>query len=547
MTTVREAVFALLRRHGMTTVFGTPGSTELPFLAGLPDDFSYILGLNEAVAASMADGYAQASRRPTLLSLHTAAGLGNAMGSLVNAAASCSPVVVLVGQQVRELLPSGALLSNAHPHTLPLGAVKFTAEPARAQDVPTVLAQAIHRALLTPAGPVCVSVPMDDWARECDPDALAPVMDRRVIGRSVLGPDSYGQLLLRVMAARRPALVVGAEMDTELGFTGAALLAERLHAPVWMSGFASRCAFPTEHGLFRGPLPVDSASIAAALHGHDLVLALGCPVFAYYPYVQGAPLTDGVEVLAVTSDPGIAARAVAGDAYLGAPDGAVQSLLSDLPSSCSAFPATPAARQLRQPVDSGRLGADAVFEVLGEALPQGAVVVNEAYRQLPQLWGRVALRRPGSFYSAGALGLGFGLPAAIGIQLAEPERPVIAVIGDGSLQYTVQALWTAAHYSVPLTVLALNNGEYAILKDWAHRLDGADAPGLDLPGIDLVAIASGYGVAATRVKSCEELREALERTNQSSEPGLVEVTLAHVPYRWNAESNDIFPQPGESL
>ncbi|MFI1184268.1 benzoylformate decarboxylase [Streptomyces sp. NPDC020799] len=535
MPTVRDALLDLLRNHGMTTLFGNPGSTEIPFLADLPPDFSYVLSLNEATATAMADGYAQASRRPALVNLHSAVGMGNGMGSLVNAAASHSPVVALVGQQARPLLATPAALANQHPTLLPLGTVKFAAEPTRAEDVPAILAQAIHLATQPPAGPVCVSVPMDDWDRECDPAHYRPTVSRGVVGGGVLGAQAVEDLCDLVAAARTPVLVVGHELDTTHGFDHVARLAEHLAAPVWLSGFSPRCGYPTGHRAFRGTLPMDARSVRSALNGHDLVIALGCPVFTYYPHDPAPALPEGTELVSVTADPHTAARAVAGDTYIGAPDAAVHTLLAQVPPSGRILPERPVLPAPRKATVPGRLSTEEIFDVVARALPAETIVVNEAIRQLPQFWARVPVRRPGGFHMAGAIGLGFGLPGAIGVQLACPDRPVLAILGDGSLQYTVQALWTAAQRRIPLTVLVLNNNEYAILKDWGNRLGTGHIPGLDLPGIDITALARGYGISTTRAETPDQLRQGLDHSLADAHPHLIEAALAPSPYRWNSD------------
>src|SRR6516164_6145916 len=164
MKTVHQVAYELLRTHGMTTVFGNPGSNELPFLTQFPGDFRYILGLHEGVVLGMADGYAQATGQPVLVNVHSAAGLGNAMGVLVNATISHTPLVVVAGQQTRAMISLEAQLTNVDATQLPRPLVKWSVEPSRPQDVPAALARAIHTAMLPPRGPVFVSVPFDDWA-----------------------------------------------------------------------------------------------------------------------------------------------------------------------------------------------------------------------------------------------------------------------------------------------------------------------------------------------------------------------------------------------
>ncbi|MEU5959098.1 benzoylformate decarboxylase [Streptomyces sp. NPDC047525] len=532
MSTVRQRTQELLRHHDMRVIFGNPGSTELPFLAELPEDFTYVLALNEATATAMADGYAQATGKPTVVNLHTSTGLGNAMGSLVNAAGARSPVVALAGQQVRAALPTPSLLVNRHPMALAQGAAKHTAEPARAEDTPAVLGQAILRAGQAPAGPVCVSVPMDDWEQHVDAPA-GGTSHRSRTSDSVPDPEALDALAAQLTQARAPALIAGPELDTEAGYAATVALAERLDAPVWLPAFGPRAGFPSAHIAARGPLPSSADGVAEALEGHDLVLALGAPVFTYYQWTGGPAAAPGTRLVHVTSDPEEAARAVTGTSWLGSPVAAAEALCRSLAGSKvrrpdRLAPRMPSARTDEEaaPATDGTLRDVEIFTELAKALPDEGIVVNEAAQQLPAYWQSAAFSRPGSYYFTGAGGLGFGLAGGVGIQLAEPERPVVAVIGDGSIQYTLQALWTAAQYRVPLTVLVLDNSEYGILKNWGRTLGTGPLPGLDLPGVDIMGLASAYGVKARQARSADQLKTLLTDSIAAPEPNLIHVPLA---------------------
>src|SRR5947207_10516950 len=194
MPTVREATFELFRAHGMTTIFGNPGSTELPMLADFPEDFTYVLGLQELAVLGMADGYAQASGRPTHVNLHTAPGVGNAVGGIFNAQANKSPLVITAGQQVRAQVTLEANLTNRDATLGPQPYVKWSHAPPRAQDVPAAIARAVYHATLPPRGPAFVSIPMDDWGVEADQDRATSSSQRTVTGRAVPDPASLSEL-----------------------------------------------------------------------------------------------------------------------------------------------------------------------------------------------------------------------------------------------------------------------------------------------------------------------------------------------------------------
>jgi benzoylformate decarboxylase len=526
---VRELALELFRAHGLTTIFGNPGSTELPMLQQFPDDFTYVLGLQEAVVVGMADGYAQATGRPALVNLHTAPGVGNAVGALVNAAANQTPLIVTAGQQVRPMMTLEAMLTNPRATELPRPTVKYAAEPPRAADVPAVLAHAIHAATTPPRGPVFVSVPMDDW----DVELTGPDLEvaRRAVARTVrapLMPDpaAIDRLAEALDGASAPALVIGGDVDAGGGFDDAVALAERCSAAVYGPPADGRVGFPEDHRLFRGSLPMAIAPLADALEPHDVVVVLGTAVFRYYPYVPGRLLAEGTTLLHVTTDPEQAARAPMGDALIADPTAVVRALRERVAESSRTVPgATPAAEAAQSSSVPGTLTPEEVFDAVGAVWPVDGVVVDESPSNRAALHERRPVRRPGSSYFTTSGGLGFGLPAAVGVAMANRDRPVLAAIGDGSMQYSIQALATAAALGVPLTVLVLENREYAILKWFADRENTPKAPGLDLPVIDFTALAAGYGVPAEVASTVDELRAALERGRDGDGPLLVSVPI----------------------
>src|SRR5580704_3862232 len=254
MTSVHDLTYDLLRRHGLPTVFGNPGSNELPFLKDFPSDFRYFHGLHEGVAVGMADGYAQATSKPALINLHSAAGTGNGMGALANACNSHTPLIVTAGQQTRAMVGVEALLTNLDSTQLPRPLVKWSYEPSTAQDVPLAMSRALHMAALPPSGPVYLSVPYDDWAAEADPQSSA-LLDRHVHAVGSFDGPSLSRVVDRLNAAKSPVLVLGPEVDACRANAHAVRLAEKLRAPVWAAPSAPRCPFPTTHPYFRGLLP----------------------------------------------------------------------------------------------------------------------------------------------------------------------------------------------------------------------------------------------------------------------------------------------------
>jgi benzoylformate decarboxylase len=526
MPTVRDASFDLFRALGMTTIFGNPGSTELPMLADFPADFRFVLGLQEAVVVGMADGFAQASRRTAIANLHTAPGVGNAMGAIFNAQANHTPLLVTAGQQVRAQMTLQANLANRDATRMPHPLVKWSYEPPRPEDVPLALARGAHLASLPPQGPVFVSLPMDDWDAEVDAADVREAISRRVTGRAIADPEAVRDLAEKLEAASNPVLVAGPDIDASGGWDAAVALAERQRLPVWATPATGggKLGFPESHPNFRGVLPPAIGPIAQTLEGHDLIVVAGSSVFPYYPYIPGPLLPAGAKLVAVTSDPDEAARAPMGDAIVADVKLTLEALLEVVPESSRPAPEpnqSPTEIPAEDPLDSST-----VHSALAEVFPEDGIVVLESPSSTMALRNQLRLSRPGSYHFSAGGGLGFGLAASVGVQLAQPDRPVVCVIGEGSVQYAVTAFWTAAAYEVPVTFLVLRNDEYAILKWFAEIESVQGAPGLDLPKLDVAAVAQGYGVDSQRVSGRDEVRDALARALSSSKPELVEVAVA---------------------
>jgi benzoylformate decarboxylase len=511
----------------MTTIFGNPGSTELPMLKELPEDFTYVLGLQELVVVGMADGFAQASGRVTHVNLHTAPGVGNAVGGISNALANKAPLLITAGQQVRAQITMEANLTNRDAILGPQPYVKWSHEPPRATDVPSAIARAIHHASLPPRGPAFVSIPMDDWDVEADPDRTDHAIARTVSGRAGPDPESLAELARRLHEARNPVLIAGPDIDASGGWEAAVALAERQRLPVWATPApgGGRLGFPESHPNFQGILPPAIGPASETLAAYDLVLVVGSSVFPYYPYIPGPLLAEGTALLQLTADPAEAARAPMGSALVGDVGLALARLLELLGPSERP---QPEARALPgPPAQSDPISGSAAMAVLADVWPQDAIAVVETPSSTVALRNRLRLSRPGSYYFSASGGLGFGIAAAIGVQLAEPQRPIVCVLGEGSAQYGITALWTAAAYRVPVTFLILRNEEYMILKWFAELEQATGAPGLDLPGVDVAAIAEAYRVPSVRAATSEQLAEALATAIAAQDgPRLVQVPVA---------------------
>jgi benzoylformate decarboxylase len=271
-TSVREAVFGLLRSFRITTIFGNLGSTELPMFRSFPNDFRYVLGLQESVVVGMADGYAQATRNAAMVNLHSAVGVGHALGNIFTAYKNRTPLVITAGQQARSILPTEPFLFSMEATEFPKPYVKWSNEPARAQDVPGAIARAYYLAMQPPCGPTFVSIPVDDW------DQPTELLSARQVSTALrAAPDLLATLGDALDHAERPAFVVGAGVDRDSAWDLAVELAERHNALVWVSPNSGRCSFPESHPLFAGFLPAGKEAIVRHLAGHDLCWRSGLP------------------------------------------------------------------------------------------------------------------------------------------------------------------------------------------------------------------------------------------------------------------------------
>src|SRR5260370_30073408 len=384
------------------------------------------------------------------------------------------------------------LLSNLDSTQLPRPLVKWSYEPSIAQDVPLAMSRALHMVALPPSGPVYLSVPYDDWAAEADPQSSA-LLDRQVHAVGSFDGPSLLRVVERLNAAKNPVLVLGPEVDADRANAHAVRLAEKLRASVWAAPSAPRCPFPTTHSYFRGLLPAAIKGISTALAGHDLILVIGAPVFRYHQYEPGSYLPEGAELIAVTSDAQEAARAPVGDAIVGDIHATLQTLADHVSQSGRRSP-TLQARPAPGEIGPGPLSPETVLDILAATAPSNAIYLNESTSTTNFLWRRLPMQEPASYYFAAPGGFAFAMTSSPALQLAEPSRRVVAAIGDGSANYSITALWTAARYKIPVVFLILKNGAYGALPWVAAVRKVEDVPGLNVPGIDFVSLAKGYGV-----------------------------------------------------
>jgi benzoylformate decarboxylase len=503
----------------MTTIFGNPGSTELPMFRSFPNDFRYIVGLQEAAVVGMADGYAQATRNAAFVNLHSAVGVGHAMGAIFTAYKNRTPLVITAGQQARSILPTEPFLFSMQATELPKPYVKWSNEPARAEDVPGAIARAYYIAMQPPCGPAFVSIPVDDWDRQTE------LVSPRKVSTALRGePDLLACLGDALDDAAHPAFVVGSGVDRDGAWDLAVQLAERYGAAVWVSPNCGRCSFPESHPLFAGFLPPGKEAVAQHLEGYDVVLALGAPVFTYHTEGFGPFLPAGVRLFQLIDDPDVASWLPTGTSIVTSLHLGIADLL-DRPAPRARL--QPQCRLRPARTEPGAtITVPYLMQTLAEIRPSESIIVEEAPSSRIAMHDYLPIDRSDGFYTCSSGGLGHGVPAAVGVALGKPDRKVIGLLGDGSSMYGIQGLWTAGQLQLPITFVIIRNGRYQALEDFGPQFGLAQTIGTKLPALDFVALAAGHGIEGCRVNRADALEDALREAIAAEKPTLVEVAVS---------------------
>ena len=537
---------SLLRDEGITHLFGNPGTTELPLMDALKDhpDLTYVLGLQESVVVTMADGFARASGKLAACNVHVAPGLGNAMGAIYNAKFTGAPLLITAGQQEQgHGLTEPLLYDPLVPIASPL--VKWATEITRLEDMPRIVRRAAKIATTPPTGPVFLSLPGDVLNDETGVDLGKST---RVDTRTRPTEETLTSLARRLVKAERPALLVGHEVVTSEAFEEIARFADVLGAPTYQQTVPYGAHFPSEHPAFMGALSRDQMEVSDILAGHDLLVVAGADVLRMSVWSPTDPLPPDLPLIQLGQldwEMGknypveIAIRADL-KATLGALIPVLEAIGGDqLRAAAVERLAAVADRNWCAKSERVRSFASAkstVRPVAGDwlmmqivdALPKGAVVVNEGLTAAGTLLDMLPFRDVYGFHAFASGGIGWAIAAAIGIQLARPARPVVAVIGDGSAMYTIQALWTAAHLDLPVTYVIANNRSYRILKQRLQAFHGNDhfvGMNIDDPPIDFTGLARSLGLDAIRIDDPGDIRGTLERAIASQQPTLLEVMV----------------------
>ncbi len=525
----------LAQGEGVDRVFGNPGTTELPFmdeLAKVPE-FHYYLGLHEGTAVSMADGYARATRRPSFLNLHIAAGLAHGLANMLNARRARTPMVVTVGQQDRRHLIQDPMLGG-DLLALAQGAFKDAVEVNQVEDLPTLIRRAFLLSQTAPTGPVMVSIPVDVLEEELD-EPLPERTEVRGLGVAE-GADELAEALL---GAGAPAIVAGDGVGRAGAVDDLVGLAEALGATVFHEPMYDAVDFPATHPLSAGMLPPVDALIQEKLSGHDVVFLVGSHAFSAHYYTDSVPIPERTRILQLDED-----RAELGRNYParialhGGIGPTVRAITGIVSGRCPEAEARIEAAKRNQAAPAGapasngdRMDPAAAAEALVAGLPDGTIMLEEAITTGLEVRRAFAASRPGSYHHSVGGALGWALGAGIGVKMARPDDPVVSVVGDGTAMYTIQGLWSAAHYDVPLVLVVMNNREYAACKRGIDRVvsGGADTyVGMDLtdPEIDFLGLGRSLGVETQSAAGTEELSAAVAEALASGAPTLIDAAVA---------------------
>jgi benzoylformate decarboxylase len=506
--TVRDVFFDILRQYELTTVFANPGSTEISLLANLPADIDFTLALHEGSVVGMATGYALARRKAAMVVVHTTAGLGNAVGAIATARVNRAPLVIVVGQQDRRHLATEPFLAGRLRGLVGEYPVWFN-EPVTPLDVPAAVARAYHEAT-TRRGPAIVIVPMDDWLAEYTEERVFPAPASAIVSGEP-SAATVATVVGHLDSAKNPVIIAGAGNDTDEGWAALVRLAERTQTPVYQESFAGRAGFPQDHPLFAGFLSAARSVLRTQLADFDTVLAVGAPVFRQYNYEPGLMVTPGTAVIVVTNDSDEALRSAATLSVIGDIPATISEVADTVRAVSKARTAVPP-RRTPPPAPTGDepLRASHVMAALAELLPADTIVVEETPSSRPDMHDLLPARQPLGFVSAAMGGLGFGLPATIGLRMGLPSRPTVAILGDGSSMYSIQGLWSARHYKVGALFIILNNGRYAVMDRLAEKSGSAEPAWPPFDEIDFVDLSQSLGVEATRLSDYATMRRTLE-------------------------------------
>jgi benzoylformate decarboxylase len=544
--TGRSAFLALLKDEGITHLFGNPGTTELPIMHALKDhpDLTYVMAMQESLVVAIADGYSRASGRLVACNVHVAPGLGNAMGSLFNASFTGTPMILTAGQQeqghgLMEPVLYGPLVQMAEP------LVKWAVEVTRLEDLPRIVRRAAKIATTPPTGPVFISLPGDILNAEA---GIELGRSTRVDTRVKPSDEALQALAARILKAERPVIITGDEIVKSDALREAAAFAEAIGAPAYQSSTPYGASFLSESPCFMGALTRLQKQVREVLSPYDLMIVLGADPLRMSVYSEVDPLPDGLPIVQVgLVDWDLAKNYGAEIALKADVKETLRALIPALKSAGGAALETragkgmaalksknwtarrgPLIEQIAKSKDRSPIDPDFLALQLVEAMPDNAILVDEGLTSSRQVLALRPHRDRYGYHALASGGIGWGLPASVGVSIANPDRPVVCFSGDGSAMYSIQALWTAAHHKLPLTVVISNNGGYRIIKQRLLAFHNDDHyVGMDFvdPPVDFTGVAKALGLEAMRITEAGDLAPAFKSAFARPGPKLIEVMV----------------------
>jgi len=548
-TTGKQALLEILKQEGVSCIFGNPGTTELPLMDALVREPSlhYVLALHESIAIGMADGYCLAGSRLGVVSVHIAPGLANSLGMLYNAQKAGAPILVTAGQHDQSFTATEPVVwADLPPIAQPF--VKWSGEVRRPEDLPRLMRRAAKTALAHPSGPVFLSLPADVLSCERDFDLRGPT---RVAPRIVGDREAVDQAARLLAEAERPLLVAGDIVAHSDALAELVELAELVGCPVLNDCMASACTFPFTHPQYAGSMTRLSPQIRDLLNRHDLLFSIGADLFTLSLPDQVDPMPPNLKVVHLDLDPWELGKnyldsvAIQGDPKATLPEIAEAfrryTTVQGHPEASSRREKTRMAyrqtveQMCRQAVQEALrvpMAPLSLVYAIAQCIPPRAVVVEETLSSVAGIRHFFSCADSKALFGMKGGGIGWGLPAALGVRLALPHRPVIALVGDGGAMYTIQALWTAARESLAVIFFVFNNASYRILKQRVIALNGFSAGdrefvGMDLdhPHIDIVGLARGFGVPGEQISHVADVPAALGRGLASGGPYLIDALI----------------------
>ncbi|NIO43017.1 MAG: thiamine pyrophosphate-binding protein [Burkholderiales bacterium] len=543
-----DAFITLLASEGIEYLFGNPGTTELAIMQalGTQSAIRYVLGLQEGIVVGMADGYARASGRLAAANVHVAPGLGNAMGSLYNAKFYGSPVLLTAGQQeLGHGLMEPLLFDQLVPIAQPM--VKWAVECTRVQDLPRIIRRAAKVALAPPTGPVFLSLPGNVLDATASLDFGTPT---RIDFQVRPADHVLKKLADRLLVAQNPMIIAGHELATNNALEEAGEFAQLLGAAVMQQTVPYAAHFLSGHRAFLGALNRNQNQVRARLEPYDLLICLGCDVLRMSVYSPTDALPEGMPIVQISErdwelgknyPAEVAIKANVGETLKAlnvllkegmsaAQRGRADARLAEIEKNNWEHRRVQMAEQVLAFSQTRPIEPQFLCRCIAEAIPKDAVVVDEGLTATFKLLDFLRFNDHQCYYGLASGGIGFAMSGAIGISLALPERPIIAIVGDGSAMYSIQALWTAAHLKLPITYVIPNNRGYRILKERLVSFRNTNRfIGMDIadPDIDFTSLAESMGIESRRVDAPQDLVDVLRESITNRQPNLIDVHVAN--------------------